>query len=680
MLVFDTEGDGFLEDMTKLHCLNIVDRTTGARLRFNDHPELAARTPDGSLEEGARLLMEADEIGGHNIIAHDIPAIQKIFPWFKPKGIVKDSLVYSRVIWTDLKNIDFKAIRRKKRPPEFEARRLIGRHSLEAWGYRLKKYKGDYGPMMEERGKALGLTGDDLRKYVWGSFNPDMDDYCEEDCEVTLKLFEKIEETGYSTESLDLETAVARIIDRQRTHGVLVDVPAAERLAGEMQGTLAALDEELRKAFAPWYAPVVEKGRIAVRTPSRKSWIKGITGDDEIVKFPVDADTSYCPVKLIEFKASSRDHIANRLKKLYGWEPQEFTPKGKPKVDETTLDGLDFPQRRLLLDYLVIAKSLGTLATGDKSILSFVGKDGRMHPKVNSNGAVTGRMTHHDPNVNLPKVKPGPDGEPLRGLDGGFGYELRSLVIVPDGYVLVGVDAEGLEDRMLGHYMARYDNGAYIDTLLNGDKSKGTDNHSITQRLIGLNLRDSGKRWRYAYLYGAGNWKLGAIQYDDMTEEQRGRFNAKYPPGKPRNDALSRLGAQGRQKIEAGFPALGALQAKIQEKARSGSLKGLDGRKLHVRGQHSALNTLLQGGGAIVMKKALVLAQEAFDARGWVFGKDYAFVLNVHDEFQIEAKENLAEEIGQIAADAIRLAGEAYNLRCPLAGSQDYGPNWAETH
>jgi DNA polymerase I-like protein with 3'-5' exonuclease and polymerase domains len=165
-----------------------------------------------------------------------------------------------------------------------------------------------------------------------------------------------------------------------------------------------------------------------------------------------------------------------------------------------------------------------------------------------------------------------------------------------------------------------------------------------------------------------------------MTEEQRGRFNAKYPPGKPRNDALSRLGAQGRQKIEAGFPALGALQAKIQEKARSGSLKGLDGRKLHVRGQHSALNTLLQGGGAIVMKKALVLAQEAFDARGWVFGKDYAFVLNVHDEFQIEAKENLAEEIGQIAADAIRLAGEAYNLRCPLAGSQDYGPNWAETH
>lgn len=680
MLVFDTEGDGFVEDMTRLHCINIIDRNTGARLRFNDHPELAARPPDGTLEEGARLLMEAEVIGGHNIIAHDIPAIQKIFPWFKPKGRVEDSLVYSRVIWTDLKDIDFKAIRRKKRPPEFEERRLIGRHSLEAWGYRLMKYKGDYGPMMEARGKALGLSGDDLRLFVWGTFNPDMDDYCEEDCEVTVKLFEKIEETGYAEESLDLETQVARIIDLQRNHGVLVNVVEAERLTGEMTATLAELDEELRKAFAPWYAPVVEKGRIAVRSPSRKSWLSGTDAADQVVKFPVDAGSSYCPVKLVEFKASSRDHIANRLKKLYGWEPQEFTPKGKPKVDETTLDGLDFPQRRLLLDYLVIAKSLGTLSTGDKAILNFVGPDGRMHPKVNSNGAVTGRMTHHDPNVNLPKVKPDDNGHPLKGLAGGFGYELRSLVVVPKGYVLVGVDAEGLEDRMLAHYMARYDGGAYIDTLLNGDKKLGTDNHSITQRLIGLNLRDSGKRWRYAYLYGAGNWKLGAIQYDDMTEEQRARFNAKYPPGKERNDALTRLGAQGRKKIETGFPALGALQAKIQTKARTGSLRGLDGRKLHVRGQHSALNTLLQGGGAIVMKKALVLAYEAFQAKGWVFGKDYAFVLNVHDEFQIEAKEHLAEEIGAIAADAIRLAGEAYNLRCPLAGSKDFGPNWAETH
>ncbi|SKB49469.1 DNA polymerase [Sphingopyxis flava] len=680
MLVFDTEGDGFVEDMSKLHCLNIIDRTTGARLRFNDHPELAARPPDGSLEEGARLLMEAEEIGGHNIIAHDIPAIQKIFPWFAPKGRVKDSLVYSRVIWTDLKDIDFKAIRRRKRPPEFEKRHLIGRHSLEAWGYRLMAYKGDYGPMMEERGKALGLTGDDLLAYVWGTFNPEMDDYCEQDCEVTVKLFEKIEDTGYSEESLELETQVAKIIDMQRAYGVLIDVPAAERLAGEMTAALASLDEQLRAAFLPWYAPVVEKGRVAVRQPSRRSWIKGVTSDDEIVKFPVDAGASYCPVKLVEFKASSRDHIADRLKKLYSWQPQEFTPSGKPKVDETTLDGLDFPQKRLLLDYLVIAKSLGTLATGDKSILKFVGKDGRMHPKVNSNGAVTGRMTHYDPNVNFPKVKPGEDGKPLLGVAGGFGVELRSLVTVPKGRKLVGVDAEGLEDRMLAHHMGRYDGGAYTDTLLNGDKKKGTDNHSITTRLIGLNLRDSGKRWRYAYLYGAGNWKLGAIQYDDMTEEQREAFNAKYPPGKPRNDALTRLGAAGRKKIEVGFPALGALQAKIQEKARSGSLRGLDGRKLHVRGQHSALNTLLQGGGAIVMKKALVLAYEAFTAKGWEFGRDYAFVLNVHDEFQIEAEEHIAKEIGAIAADAIRQAGEAFNLRCPLAGSQDIGDNWALTH
>src|SRR5690606_17079008 len=136
----------------------------------------------------------------------------------------------------------------------------------------------------------------------------------------------------------------------------------------------------------------------------------------------------------------------------------------------------------------------------------------------------------------------------------------------------------------------------------------------------------------------------------------------------------------GRREIEAGFPALGELQKQVQATAKTGFLRGLDGRKLFVRGMHSALNTLLQGGGAVVMKKALVLAYDEFVARGWVWGEDFAFVLNVHDEFQIEAKESIAEEIGAIAADAIRRAGEAFNLRCPLSGSPDVGKRWSDTH
>lgn len=680
MLVFDIETDNLLDDLTKVHCINMVDRQTGERLRFNNQPELAGRQPDGTLTDGLKRLMAADHLAGHNIIGFDIPALQKVYPWFKPAGKLHDTLMYSRVIWTDLKDTDLKKLKRRRLPEAFG--RLIGRHSLEAWGYRLGNYKGDYGPMMEARGKERGLEGDALRAFVWGSFNAEMDDYCEQDVEVTLQLMELIESKGYSEEALDLELEVAKIIDLQEKHGVLFDVPAAERLAGEMTGLMADLDQRLREAFKPWYGPVVVKGRIVEKTPTRKVWLKGVTTDGEVVKRSVDAGWSHCPVRLIEFEPGSRDKIADRLRTLFDWQPQEFTETGKAKVDETTLDGLDYPEARLLRDYLTLAKRVGFLATGDKALLKLVDKDGRIHGRVNSNGAVTGRMTHFSPNLaQVPKVKVGEDGKPLMGLAGGFGYELRSLFIAPQGKVLVGVDAEGLELRMLSHYMARHDDGAYAETVVAGKKSDGTDVHTVNKNLVGLNSRDNAKTWKYAYLYGAGDWKLGTTAYEDMGDNARTDFAARHAAGKDRDAALIALGRKGRAKIEKGLPALGALQNGVKAAAKKfGHLRGLDGRKIRVRGQHSALNSLLQSGGAVVMKVALVLTYRAFLEKGWEFGREFAFVLNVHDEFQIEAEEHLAEEIGAIAADAIRQAGEAFTLRCPLAGSQDIGRNWAETH
>lgn len=672
MLVFDIETDNLLDDMTTVHCVNMIDRETGERLRFNNQPELAGRKPDGTIAEGLRRLMAAPEVAGQNVINFDIPAIQKVYPWFQlDEDKVHDTLIYSRLIWTDLKDIDFRAMRKRRRPPEWESGcrygdrkgSCTGSHSLAAWGYRLGDYKGDYeGP--------------------WDTFNADMDNYCEQDCEVTLKLIEKIEAEGYSRDSLKLETKVAQIIDLQEKHGVLFDVAAAEQLAGRLTAEQSELDEKLRSAIKPWFAPVVVKGRITEKTPTRKVWLKGVTTDGEVVKRSVDAGSSHCPVRLVEFEPGSRDKIADRLIKLFGWVPQEFTPTGKPKVDETTLDAMDYPAARMIRDYLTIGKRLGFLATGDKALLKLVSKDGRIRGRVNTNGAVTGRMTHNSPNLaQVPKVKVDKDGKPLLGLAGGYGWEMRSLFIAPKGKKLVGVDAEGLELRMLSHYMGRYDGGAYAETVVSGKREDGSDVHSTNQRLVGLNSRDNAKTWKYAYLYGAGNFKLGATEFEDMGDNARGAFNAKYPGGKPRVDALSRMGGAGRRKIEQGLPALGKIQDMVkQTAAKKKHLRGLDGRKLHVRGMHSALNTLLQGGGAIVMKMALVLTYDAFIARGWEFGREFAFVLNVHDEFQIEAEETLAEEIGQIAADAIRLAGEAYNLRCPLAGSKDIGDTWAQTH
>lgn len=675
MLVFDTEGDGLIATndqsklMTKLHNLNMIDRDTGERLRYNNEPLVVRVPPNGTLEQGVRRLMEADAIAGHNIIGHDIPAIQFVFPWFQPKGAQIDTLIYSRLIWTNMKDIDIRAIKRKRRPEQWNTGckfngkpgSCTGKHSLASWGFRLGDYKGDYdGP--------------------WDVFSAEMDDYCMQDVEVTLKVLEKIEAEGYSLWALDLETKVAQIIAMQERHGVLFDRDAAERLAAEMTGVLADLADRLRSVIKPWFEPKREKGS-SIFVPKRSQKRKRELEDGSKVIETITEGAEYCKVQLVDFEPSSRDKVANRLQALYGWVPQEFTETGKPKVDETTLDALAFPEAALIKDYLTVAKRLGFLATGDNSLLNMVGPDGRIHGRVNTNGAVTGRMTHSGPNLaQVPKVKVGTDGKVLMGLAGGYGYELRSLFIVPKGMKLVGVDAEGLELRMLAHYMARYDEGAYATAVVDGDKKLGTDAHSLNRDALGMNSRDNGKTWIYAYLYGAGDWKRGFIIYEDLAEDVRAKLNRDHPTAESKEAKLTALGARAKKRIETRIPALGLLVEAVKEKAKGGFVKGLDGRKIHIRGLHSALNSLLQGGGAIVMKLALVIAYEAFLAKGWEFGREFAFVLNVHDEFQIEAMEEHAEEIGQIAADAIRIAGERFNLRVPLAGSKDVGDKWSATH
>jgi DNA polymerase I-like protein with 3'-5' exonuclease and polymerase domains len=670
MLVFDTESDGFLDDATKLHVINLIDRETGAREAYHDHPEVSTTNLKGSLKDGAIRLGEAllsgRQIAGHNIIRHDIPLIDKFFPGFwaaVPRELIVDTLVASRLIWTDLEDIDNRALKKGKRPTVFREKRLVGRHSLEAWGYRLGFLKGDFsGP--------------------WDTFTPEMADYGIQDPEVTLALVEKIEAENYSEEAIRLEHRVAEIIFLQERHGFWFDTDAAERLEIELTAEKARLEDELRSAFAPWYEPERYKGKIVEVDPKRRRTAGVASEDGEQWRSSYEPGEPYCKVKLVSFEPGSRDKIANRLKALMGWTPVDFTPTGKPKVDETTLGGLDYPEAKLLIRYLTVDKRLGQLATGDEAWLKRVKPDHRLHGRVNTNGAITGRMTHSGPNMaQVPAIRVDDSDKPLLGFEGGYGVESRRLFTAAPGKVLVGVDAEGLELRMLAHYMARYDGGAYVDTVVNGKKADGTDVHSVNRKAIGLNSRYNAKTWTYAYLYGAGDLKLGKIAYDDMTEQQRVVFNSKHSPGAARERAMARLGGQKRKRIENSLPALGELQKAIKTAIRSTKqLRSVDGRMLNIRAQHSALNTLLQGGGAVVMKKALVLAYDSFLEEGWSWGEQFAFVVNVHDEFQMEADPPYAEQLGRISAEAIRLAGEAFDLRCPLSGSADSGQTWADTH
>lgn len=666
MIVFDTESDNLLDAATVIHVINLIDRETGERMAFHDHPEVSTTNRRGPLWHGIEYLADAVREGrmlaGHNVLKHDIPLIQKFFPDFRiPVDQMFDTLLLSQLIWTNLKDIDAGALKKGRRPKEFKDKRLSGRHSLEAWGYRFGMLKGDFsGP--------------------WDVFTEEMADYGIQDPEVTLKLVEHIEAQNYSEEAIRLEHRVADIIFKQERHGFYLDVPAAQRLEIELTAEKARLEDKLRAAFDPWFEPERKFGKVVIMEPKRSQRRK-VEADGQLIIEERTTDAPFCKVKLVDFEPGSRDKIANRLKKVYGWVPTEFTDTGKPELNENTLGSLPYPEVKLLIRFLVTSKLLGTVALGKKAWLKRVDDDSRIRSPVKTNGAVTGRMTHADHMAQVPKIKLDEEGNILRGYEGKYGYESRSLFIAAPGKKLVGVDAEGLELRMLAHYMARYDGGAYVDTVVNGDKKLGTDVHSVNRKAIGIRTRDGAKTWMYAYLYGAGDLKLGMTFYEDMTEEWQDDFNRKHASTDERERALMRLGSKGRKRIETGLPALGDLQKAVKERAKKQKrIKGLDGRWLHIRAQHSALNTLLQGGGAIVMKKALVLAYDAFLERGWEHGREFAFVVNVHDEFQKEVLPDYAEDVGALAADAIRRAGEAFSLRCPLAGSSDIGRSWADTH
>ncbi len=220
-------------------------------------------------------------------------------------------------------------------------------------------------------------------------------------------------------------------------------------------------------------------------------------------------------------------------------------------------------------------------------------------------------------------------------------------------------DADGLELRALAGYLKKYDRGIYGKAAVDGNSKDKTDIHSINQKILGIDSRDTAKTFFYAFIYGAGNEKLGDILGSSRVK------------GKAARDRLLK-GVKGLEQLTT---------AVKQAYRRRGHLIGLDGRQLHVRSEHSALNTLLQSAGAVLMKKALVLLDERLQFLGLVPSEDYEFVANIHDEFQIECKEKYANKyVGPEASKAIQRAGHYYEFGCPLSGTFKVGRDWAETH
>ena len=456
------------------------------------------------------------------------------------------------------------------------------KHSLESWGENLGFKKIDF--------------------HDFSELTEEMITYCIRDVDITHRLWLKIKEEKYTKyrKAIDLEYRVRHIVDVQERNGFTLDVQKATCLQAELTDKASVIEEKLQEKYPP-----ITQERVSEKTGKR---LKD---------------------KIIVFNPSSRQQIASRLMEQ-GWKPDNFTPTGHPIVDEGTLKNVDIPEAQMIAEYLLLNKRTAQI----KSWLELLEEDGKVHGKVLTLKAISGRMAHFGPNMAQVPAVYSPYGKQCRAC-----WSSSS----PDR-VLVGCDASSLELRCLAHYMKDDD---YTKEVVEGDI------HTANQKAAGLATRDQAKTFIYAFIYGAGSAKIGSIVGGSATEGQNLIDNFL--------DSL---------------PSLAELRSKVDNKARSGYIPGLDGRKLHVRHQHAAMNLLLQGAGAIICKQWVVFIDQLIKKHRL----DVKLVASIHDEYQFDCRKDQAEQFGKLTREAMKLTEKELNVRCPLDSEYKVGLNWSETH
>lgn len=632
MLIFDIETDGLLKDVTKVHCLCIYDTEEEKMYRYP--PEIVYKGVQ-KLQEAVRKYVR---ICGHNIINYDIPVLEKLYGFHIPyrKRInVTDTLVYARLVYSNIDTIDIGLMKSGRLPKS-----LYKSQTLKAWGYRLGELKGTYGEQED----------------AWDSYSPEMLDYNEQDVWVTKALFDKLETSNYSNQSIALEHQVAWLMAQQERNGFPFDVKKAKELEVTLRSRAAVLNAELVSKIPR----IPDKVFVPKRDNKKKGYKAGV---------PIQ--------RYKDFNPSSRQQVEYVVRKMYNYNPtnvdlydipdvpeEPFNPSEyRLKIDDETFSYIKNDENApeelrhiagIIEEGLLISKRLGQLADGKQAwLLTYDTSDNCIHGRVIPNGAVSGRATHSSPNV-----------AQVPSISSPYGKECRELFCAGDWYQ-AGIDASGLELRCLAHFMYPYDNGEYAHEILNGDI------HTKNQIAAGLPTRNNAKTFIYAFLYGAGDAKIGKIINGDAKE-----------------------GKQVKRKFLKATPAIKNLREAVQDalavtergkviKWKRHYLKGLDGRRLHVRSLHSALNLLLQSAGALICKKWIVRTEERLLELGLKHGwdGDFCYMAWVHDEIQVACRtKEIAEIVVREAQQAMRDTQEFFNFRVQLDTEGKIGKNWADCH
>jgi len=426
-LVLDLESNGLLPKMDTIHCIVLRDLDTGNIISCADQPGYH------SLEMALDFIKEATLIVGHNVIKFDIPALKKIYPGLQLKPGVKyyDTLVASRVMWPELEPVDaakFSHIPRK----------YFGRHSLAAWGERLGVSKINF--------KEESKKDNDEVEDVWEKWTSTMQTYCEGDVEVSTRLYEYLSCQGLDPRCEELEHQFALVMAQQESFGFPFNEKAAYALVNTLKAKRSELEDQLQTTFPP-----IEEERWSEKTGKKLK------------------------TKVTVFNPASRPQTAERLQTKYPEIQFDSTDKGSPRVDDDVLEflGQKYPEAKLLAEYQLYNKRIGQIAEGKEAWLKHcrIYKDGRIHGEVVTNACISGRCSHKRPNMaQVPSV------------GHAYGAECRALFYAPDGWVMVGADASGLELRALGAWLAYFDEGEYAELV----STEGFDIHTHNAKLFGI--------------------------------------------------------------------------------------------------------------------------------------------------------------------------------------------------
>ena len=622
-LVFDIETNGLLPDVSTLHVCCTYDLDTKEEWYSTDPQAITAH------------LAKATHLIGHNIIDYDLPVLEKL-TGFKLNEATKitDTLILSRLANPD----------RLCHPQQLRDKYKAGPHSLGAWGYRIGIGKPDH----ED----------------WSTYSEAMLHRCQSDVRINARIYDiLVEETKDFGESVSIEHAVQRIISKQERDGVYFDSERAEQYIRELSTRIESIDTGLTRLL-PRHARCVG---VEIKKPFKKDgtltkvvmdWAEGfyttrdtqytlICNDNSRVPCKGQEDTPlynavagpFTRIEWVSPDLNSDKQVKDWLLTI-GWKPTEWNTSPKtgertsPKLTEDSFDSIPGDTGGLLKQRVTYRHRRSQI----QGWLDAVRPDHCLGAGANPLGTNTGRMRHRCV-TNVPKA-----ADFIV-----YGKEMRSLFCARPERKFVGHDASGLELRMLAHYM---NDKEYTEQILHGDI------HSYNQRLAGLPSRDAAKTFIYAFIYGAGDAKLGSIVNGSKADGTR-----------LRNTFLSAL------------PSLGQLIFKVKKASLRGYLFGLDGRKVWMRRDnnkevmtHKALNTLLQSAGAVIMKESLVLLTESAS------DLDYIKVIDMHDEGQADVSSTDAELYAELAVKSIMDAGIHFNLNIPLDGEAKIGANWAETH